>query len=76
MNSYSASHREYQNALSHHLPFTFDVEKIIDSFNNCEYLIVIVYGTGEFTFPYGRDFYTLIYHIVYTIKSKHPELFI
>lgn len=76
MNSYSASHREYQNALSHHLPFTFDVEKIVDSFNNCEYLIVVIPNIIILTFPYDRDFYSLIHHIVHTIKSKHPELFI
>ena len=76
MTAYSASTQDYTNCLSQRLPFPFTVSKVVDSFNNCEYLVVTIYGTTPFTFPYDRSFYQLIFHIVDTIQAKHPELFI
>lgn len=75
MNSYSASTQDYINCLSTRLPFPFTISKVVDSFNSCEYLELSTNST-TFTFPYDRSFYQLIFHIVDTIQSKHPELFI
>lgn len=75
MTAYSASTQDYINRLSQRLPFPFRLRKIVDSFNSCEYLELSTNST-TFTFPYDRSFYQLIFHIVDTIQSKHPELFI